>query len=106
MPEPYRQQLPAIDLSIEQATDRTPDAKLFYVFYRGDEVGRHRRLQAAQEQFKQLRTDSGWTPPERVDDRTPAQKIADEREAVQASAFAEYWGNSHKYRGGGRPKRK
>jgi hypothetical protein len=104
--ETYRQQLPNLDLAVERATERTPDENQFHVFYRGELVGSHKKLLAAQAQFKQLRDESGWTPPERKDDLTPEQKLARERELYQRSVYLEYWSQSHKFRGGGRPKRK
>lgn len=103
--DPYVQSLPGIELTIEQATDRTPDAKLFHIFHDGELVGSHRKLANAQEQFKALRDESGWKPPAKPE-LTPEEMIIRERETHQRLAHLEYWGNSHKFRGGGKPKRK
>jgi hypothetical protein len=102
----YRQELPGLDLTIEQATERTPDKRSFHVFLRGELVGSHKKLDAAQRQFKKLRDESGWQPPERSTDLTPEEMLARERELYQRSIYLEYWSQSHKFRGGGRPKRK
>lgn len=99
------QRLVGIDLTIEQATDRTPDVKLFHVFYHGESVGSHKRLADAQEQFKKIRDESGWQPPPKPD-LTPEEMLIREREMHQRLAHLEYWSASHKFRGGGRPKRK
>jgi hypothetical protein len=103
--ETYTQRLDAIALAIERATDRTPDAKQFHVFV-GDELkGSFRRLPEAQKLFARLREESGWKPPPR--EQLPIdEQLARERELHQRSAYMEYWSNSHKFRGGGRPKRK
>jgi hypothetical protein len=97
------QRIDGLELTIEQATDRTPDEKLFHVFYNGELVGLHKRLPAAQEQFKKLRDESGWQPPAK-EELTPAERMA--REMHQRVAHMEYGATSHKFRGGGRPKRK
>ena len=105
MPNPYVQRLAGIDLTIEQATGRTPDDKLFHVFYNGELVGSHKRLPRAQEQFKKLRDESGWEPPPKPD-LTPEEMLVREREMHQRVARMEHWTTSHKFRGGGRPKPK
>jgi hypothetical protein len=61
--DPYVQRLAGIELTIEQATERTPDEKLFHVFYNGELVGSHKRLAVAQKQFKKIRGESGWQRP-------------------------------------------
>ncbi len=103
--EPYVQRLPGIDLTIEQATDRTPDAKRFHVFHNGELVGSHKTMQMAQMQFKTIRDESGWKPPPKVQ-LTAEEMLIRERETHQRLAHMEYWSTSHKFRGGGRPKRK
>lgn len=106
MEDSYVQRLPDLDLAIERATDRTPDARHFHIFLRGELVGSHKKLEAAQAQFKKLRDESGWKPPERVEELTTAEKLARERELHQRTAYMEYWSTSHKFRGGRRPRRK
>lgn len=105
MAEPFVQRLAGIDLTIEQATERTPDKTKFHVFYNGELVGSHGKLPAAQAQFKKIRDDSGWTPPPKPE-YTAEEMMIREREAHQRIAHLEYWATSHKFRGGGRPKRK
>jgi hypothetical protein len=105
VPEPFVQRLPGIDLTIEQATERAPDKSGFHVFHKGELVGSHKKLQPAQAQFKQLRDESGWAPPPKPE-LTAEEMLVREREAYQRVAHLEYWSSSHKFRGGGRPKRK
>jgi hypothetical protein len=105
VPEPFVQRIAGLDLTIEQATDRTPTKSGFHVFHNGELVGSHKKLQEAQIQFKKLRNESGWTPPEKPD-LTSEEMLIREREAHQRIAHLEYWSSSHRFRGGGRPKRK
>jgi hypothetical protein len=105
MTDPYMQRLPGIDLTIERATERTPDRVSFHVFYKGKLVGTHRKLPAAQLQFRQLRDESGWKPRPKPE-LTPEEMLIREREQHQRLAHLEYWSKSHQFRGGGRPKRK
>lgn len=105
MADPFVQRIAGLDLTIEQATERTPDKRSFHVFYNGDLVGSHKRLPAAQQQFKKLRDESGWKPPEKPE-LSPTEMMIREREAHQRLAHFEYWSNSASFRGGGRPKRK
>src|SRR5205823_2419411 len=75
MTEMYRQTLPDLGLTIERATDRTPDPRRFHVF-RGDELlGSHRTLLQAQAHFQRLREEAGWMPPKR-EEPTPAELVA------------------------------
>ena len=62
VPDPYVQSLAGIDLTIEQATERTPDEKLFHVFYNGEVVRSYKKLPAAQEHFRKIRDESDWQP--------------------------------------------
>jgi hypothetical protein len=105
VPEPFVQSLAGLDLTIEQATERTPDRKGFHVFRNGELAGSHKTLLAAQGQFRKLRDESGWAPPAKPE-LTPEEMLVREREAHQRVAHLEYWSTSHKFRGGGRPKRK
>src|SRR4051812_21155044 len=105
MPDPYVQSIEGLDLTIEQATERTPDQRQFHVFYNGELVGSHKRLAGAQEQYKKLRDESGWEPPPKPE-YTTEEMLIREREMHQRLAHMEYWSSSHKHRGGGRPKRK
>ena len=101
----YVQQLEGLDLTIERATERTPDSRQYHVFHNGDLVGSHKKLPQAQNQFKKIRDESSWTPPERKGDLTVAEKLARDRELHQRTVQRVYWSQSHRFRGGGRPKR-
>jgi hypothetical protein len=103
--DPYVQSIAGIALTIEQATDRTPDQRDFHVFYNGELVGSYKRLPAAQVQFKKIRDESGWQPPPKLE-LTAEEMMTREREMHQRAAHLEYWATSHKFRGGGRPRRK
>jgi hypothetical protein len=103
--DPFIQRIDGLDLTIEQATERTPDKSKFHVYSDGELVGSHKTLGAAQKQFKELRDASGWTPPQK-EDLSPQEMLVREREMHQRLAHLEYWSTSHRFRGGGRPKRK
>jgi hypothetical protein len=68
----YIQRLPAVDLAIERATERTPDRSRYYVFRGKEVVGAFRRLPDAQACFREIRDSSGWKALER-------EKAAQER---------------------------
>lgn len=101
----YRQQLSGLALTIEKATDRTPDLKQFHVFLDDELRGSFRKLPDAQKLFARLRDESGWQKPD-AEKLSPEEQLIREREQHQRLAHMEYWSNSHKFRGGGRPKRK
>jgi hypothetical protein len=101
----YLQKLEGLDLTIEQATQRTPDKRLFHVFLNGELAGSSQKLSDAQKRFRRLRDQSGWQPPSKPE-LTPEEMLVREREMQQRVAHLEYWAISHKFRGGGRPKRK
>lgn len=101
----YKQQIQGLDLTIEKATERTPDSGQFHVFLHGEVKGSFKKLTQAQALFAELRQASGWKPPS-PDKRSPEEQLMFEREMHQRMAHMEYWSNSHKFRGGGKPKRK
>jgi hypothetical protein len=101
----YKQQIQGLDLTIERATERTPDSKQFHVFFNGEVRGSFRKLDQAQKLFVRLRDESGWKAPAN-EKRSPEEQLIFEREMHQRMAHMEYWSNSHKFRGGGKPKRK
>jgi hypothetical protein len=105
MSEPFVQRIAGLDLTIEQATARTPDKKQFHVFRDGELVGSHKKLADAQAQFKKLRDESGWSPPPKPE-LTAQEMMVREREMHQRLAHFEYWSNAGSFRGGGRPRRK
>lgn len=101
----YVQRLDAIELAIERDTKRTPDTSHYHVFL-GDELkGSFRKLPDAQKLFARLRDESDWKPPER-EELSLSEQLTREREMHQRTAHLEYWATSHKFRGGGRPRRK
>jgi hypothetical protein len=61
-----RQGIEALDLFIEQDTDRTPDDKRVYVFAGGVVVGVWRRWADAFVQYQGLRDAAGYAPPKPV----------------------------------------
>jgi hypothetical protein len=85
----YVQRLPALDLSIERATERTPSRSAYYVFSGEEIMGSFRRLPDAQARFRELRESSGWTPPEREDD--PQDRFEREKEANERYRQVEHW---------------
>jgi hypothetical protein len=101
----YVQRLDAIGLAIERATDRTPDTKQYYVYKADELIGSFRRLPEAQKLFARLRKESGWKPRSKPD-LSPQEMLSRERELHQRIAYMEYWSQSHRFRGGGRPKRR
>lgn len=102
---PFVQRLDGVDLTIEQGTDRAPDRRKFHVFLDGQLEGSFASLPGATTLFRQLRDQSGWEPP-----APPALSSEDqltrERAARDRLAYLEYWGTSHQFRGGGKPKRR
>ena len=104
MTQLYRQVLAEIGLSIERATERTPDQRLFYVFLNGESLGSHRTLAAAQKQFLKARDEAGWKPPERHLD--PEGAIARDKEFAARAEYQEFWRGAARDRGGYATKRK
>lgn len=105
MADPFIQRLVDTGITIEQATERAPDRTRFHVYEGERLVGSFKRLADAQIEFRRLRDESGWTPPTKPE-LTPEEMLVFDREMLQRNAYMEYWSNSHKFRGGGRPKRK
>jgi hypothetical protein len=103
--KPFVQRLDGTDLSIEKATDRTPDRSRYHVFRGADIVGAFRSLPPALALFRELRDESGWTPPN-PPKLTTEEQARREREAQDRLDYLEYWGTSHRFRGGGKPKRR
>lgn len=60
--QPYRQQLPALELSIESLTDSVPDDGWWYLMQRGELLGRFRSLKLAKEEWDRIVAESGWQP--------------------------------------------
>lgn len=65
---PYTQRIAGLDLAIEKGTERTPDKHRYHVILNGELVATFRSLPQAQAEFKRLRDESGWKPPERAVD--------------------------------------
>ncbi len=93
----FKQSVPAIGLSLERATGRTPRNGMFYVFL-GDEVkGEFRNKKLALDLYTSILKASGYTPP------TPEKQVS-RNETVERylDGLESYWGSSHKHsrRGG------
>jgi len=67
-PQPYRQALPGLGLSLERATDSVPDDGHFHLCRAGEEIGRYRSLKAAQAAWQEVIRESGWKPQPREAD--------------------------------------
>ena len=98
MPERfYRQQIPQIELSIERATESVPDDNKYYVIQNGQPLGSFRSLKPAQQLFRRVLADSGYTP-KPVETQKSVSEMVTERYMEAKDA---YWANSHRYRSGG-----
>jgi hypothetical protein len=86
----YVQSLPGLDLTIERATDRTPDVVRYHVYRGGELVESYRRLPEAQARFRQLRDESGWQPP-RLEHLDAEERMRREADARGRSAQIEHW---------------
>jgi hypothetical protein len=75
--QPYRQHLPALDLSIERLTPRVPSDGGWYLLRGVEQVGRFRTLKAAQDEWDRIVAESGWKPEARAVD--PTERIRAER---------------------------
>lgn len=102
---PFVQRLEGLDLTVERATDRTPDRSRYHVLYRAKIVGSFRTLPEASALFRELRDGSGWSPPE-TQEVSGEERLRREREAKDRLDYLDYWGSSHQFKGGGRPKRR
>lgn len=100
----YVQTLAEVGLAVERATERTPDQTQFHVFRNEELVASFRKLPEAQRLFAKLKDESGWTPAGRQ--LTAEEKLEHEKAIQDRMAYQEYWSQSHKFRGGGRPRRK
>ncbi len=60
--EPYRQQLPALKLSIERYTDAVPLDGGWYLLQAGEQLGRFRSLKAAKAAWDVVVKESDWHP--------------------------------------------
>jgi hypothetical protein len=62
---PYKQQLPAIGLSLERSTPSVPDDGAYYLLRDGKRLGRYRSLSAAKIAWDEAVATSGWSPTKR-----------------------------------------
>lgn len=94
----YKHYLPALRLSVERSTGNVPNDGRFHVVYNGHIVGSYRSVKKAEEKFRQLIDDLGYSPePIIVKKRSTAQENIDR----YLEAKDMYWAESHKYKGGG-----
>jgi len=66
--------LPDLDLSIERYTEAVPSDGAWYLMRGREQLGRYRSLKAAQEAWRQLLRESGWTPNPRPVDPAEARR--------------------------------
>jgi hypothetical protein len=62
----YKQQLPAIGLSLERYTTSVPQDGAYYLVQHGQQLGRYRSLKAAKVAWDEAVGASGWTPTRRA----------------------------------------
>ena len=93
----YRQSIPDLGLSIERATDSTPDDGKFYVIHNGKTIGSFRVLKRAQQVFRQITEESGYKPTPSASGKTVSEMMTER----YMEAKDRYWADSYKHRGGG-----
>ena len=93
----YRQTLPDLSLSIERATESTPDTNKYYVINSGVIIGSYRSLKQAKETFRKIVEESGYSPPQVNSGKSHSEMLTERY--MEAKDI--YWANSHKYRSGG-----
>ena len=103
--EPFLQRLEGFDLSIERATDRSPDRRRYHVFLDGRLVDWFRSLRDAPDSFRRLRDESGWVAPDRAQ-LSPAERLERQRADTERLDYLEYWGTSHQHRARWNPRRR
>ena len=95
---PYRQTILGVELSIEKDTETVPKDGKFHVVKEGQVAGSFRSLKQAQELFKRLVAESGYTlqkPPEQG--KSAAEMSIDRF----MDAKDRYWAESFRYRSRG-----
>ncbi len=93
----FKQCVPAIGLSLERATSRTPRNGMFYVFLGDEAKGEFRNKKHALDLYTSLLRASGYAPPvpeTRTSRNETVERYLDDLES--------YWDSSHKHsrRGG------
>lgn len=71
----YRQRLDALDLTLEDNTETTPDATGWFL-RQGDQVERFRSQSAAQKAWRAVVEASGWKPPKKEVDASEVMRRA------------------------------
>ena len=92
----YRQQLPALGLSIQRNTEDVPADGWWYFMRHGQVVGRFRSRKAAQEVWQRIIDESGWTPP-KANERSAKEMLAAEKAARDRDARNEYWHSGRRH---------
>jgi hypothetical protein len=72
--QPYRQVLPALNLSLERYTEAVPADGGWYLLRDGETLGRYRSEAEARAAWKEHVRESGWTPPKRDFDPDEARR--------------------------------
>ena len=93
----YRQSIPDLGLSIERATEATPDDGKYHLIHNGRSLGSYRALKPAQEAFRQVVQESGYKPSPSAPAKTASQMMTERY--MEAKEL--YWADSYKHRGGG-----
>lgn len=101
----YVQRLPGVDVTLERATERTPDKTRYHVFDGDRLVASYKRVKDAQAVFREVALKRGWRPTEPTE-KDAGDILAREKEARDRAAYEEYWGSATSYRRAGRPKRR
>ena len=96
MRDDYVQRLPALRLSIERNTPAVPADGRWHLIRNGAEIKSYGSLKAAQEAWRQIVAESGWTPPQ-VDQRSPSEIREAERRAQDRDARNEYWHSGRRH---------
>ena len=96
MEDQYVQRLPALGLSIERNTSAVPLDGRWHLLRDSVEINSYRSLKAAQEAWRQIVAESGWTPP-RVEQRSPSEIREAERRAQDRDARNEYWHSGRRH---------
>jgi len=96
-PTRFKQAILDLELSIERATERTPEPSKYYVFHKGTMAGFFHTLKAAQARYKQIVDESGFKPKIEIKPKSASQ-LDIER---YLDAKDNYWASSYKHRGSG-----
>ncbi len=92
----HKQGIPAIDLFVEQDTERTPEPQKFYVIHKGQILGRYKGLKAAVSKYNEVKQEVGYAPPALA--QSTQQNFSDAIAEEWMNRTEAYWSNSSSYR--------